>query len=73
MEKEIKNYQQMFGKALGVEQEMFNPYDPSCIYRSYTDFTGILSTKYFLSYYPVVADIWNVGGYIKSSLKNEKT
>ena len=62
------DYQNEFGKAFGAEETMFNPYDINSIYSSYSDFTGILNTQYFINYYALRADIWNVGLYIKSSM-----
>ncbi len=72
--KDSMNYQDIFGKAFGVNENMFNPYNLNSIYNNYSDFIGILNTQYFSNYYALKADFWNVGAYIKSSMiKNEQT
>lgn len=70
--KSNKDYQAIFANASGVTKTMFNPYDLNSIYSSYKDFTGILSTKYFLNYYPFLADIYNAGHHIKNSINNHE-
>ncbi len=62
------NYQSIFGKSFGVKEEMFNPYDLNSIYNNYTDFVGILNTPYFTNYRAILADYYNVGDCIKSSM-----
>jgi len=63
------NYQDIFGEAFGVKDDMFNPYSLNSIYGNYNDFIGILNTRYFADYLPIAADFWNVGSYIQSSMK----